>query len=199
MILLARTATDLIQCSRLTPRLHIHGDDRLGNSLGLGSLLLTVSSETLLTDPDSLGILLLIVRAEQVNIVVVVLSSSTLGGVDGEVARLGAIGRVGLGGVTGEGGELALVAGNVLVPAGGVGVLVGGRGGGESLEDGDISLRGAVAACIVSTLRLEASGQVWQSNRLGWILNQRCISACCFVCRRVLSPPPKHGPIVLIM
>lgn len=29
--------------------------------------------------------------------------------------------------------------------------------------------------------------------------DQRCIDACCFVNRRVLSPPPKHGPIVLIM
>lgn len=29
--------------------------------------------------------------------------------------------------------------------------------------------------------------------------DQRCIKACCLVKRRVLSPPPKHGPMVLIM
>ncbi|KAG8421363.1 hypothetical protein J3458_022445 [Metarhizium acridum] len=28
---------------------------------------------------------------------------------------------------------------------------------------------------------------------------QRCINACDFVSRRVLSPPPKHGPIFLII
>jgi hypothetical protein len=28
---------------------------------------------------------------------------------------------------------------------------------------------------------------------------QRCINACGFVSRRVLSPPPKHGPIFLII
>lgn len=142
---------------QLTPGLHVHGDDRLGNGLGLGSLLLLVGSKTLLTDAGSLGILLLVVGAEQVDIVVVLSGISTLSGVDGEVARLGTVGRVGLGGVTGEGGELALVGGDVLVPSGGVGVLVGSRGGAEGLEDGNISLRGAVAiysmsACHVSKL-----------------------------------------------
>lgn len=183
----------------LTPGLHVHGDDRLGNGLGLGSLLLFVSSKTLLTDADSLGILLLVVRAEQVDIIVVLLSSSTLSRVDGEVTRLRAVGGVGLGRITRESGKLALIRGDVLVPSGGVGVLVGDRRGADGLVDGDISLRGAVAICTWSVRFVQ---NVWLASAkkdLGRAFSQRCIAACCFVCWRVLSPPLKHGPIFLIM
>lgn len=141
---------------KLTPRLDVKSDNGLGDGLGLGSLLLTVSSETLLTDLGSLSILLLVVTAEQINIIIIILSLlGGLGGVDSQISGLRAVGRVGLGGIAREGGELALVRGNVLVPSGGVRVLlrVGSLLG--SLEDGDISLRGAVtigirlASCLI--------------------------------------------------
>jgi hypothetical protein len=85
----------------------------------------------------------------------------------------------------------------VLVPSGSVGVLLGVRGRGESLEDGDISLRGALAIGNVSTLFTLTLGRNIRCVKKK--TTQRCTSACCFVNRRVLSPPPKHGPICLII
>lgn len=127
-----------------TPRLNIHGDNRLGSDLGLVLLLLAVLGQTLLTDTDGLGILLLVVRAEQVDIVVV-LGGGGLGGVQGDLGDLRAVDGVGLAGIALEGGELILECSNVLVPAsssrvlGGVGSLL------EGLEDGDVGLGGRVA------------------------------------------------------
>lgn len=91
-----------------TPRLNIHGDDRLGGDLGLVLLLLAVLGQTLLTDTGSLGILLLVVRAEQVDIIVV-LGGGGLGGVQGDLGDLRAVDGVGLAGIAVEGGELILV------------------------------------------------------------------------------------------
>lgn len=130
-----------------TPGLDVEGHDGLGSDLGLGSLLLTVGSEALLANAFSLGILLL-VAAEQVDVVVVVVTTGllrSLGGVDRHLGDLGAVGSVGLGGIAREGGELALVGSDVAVPPSSVGVLLGVRGLGEGLEGGDISLRGGVA------------------------------------------------------
>lgn len=93
-----------------TPRLHVHGHNGLGGRLGLALLLLAVLSQALLTDTRSLSILLLIVRAEQVNILVVISGGlGGLGGVDGHLGGLGAVDGVGLGGITRQGGELGLV------------------------------------------------------------------------------------------
>lgn len=100
----------------------------LGDTLGLESLCLLVN---------------LVVRAEQVE-VVVVLSGSSRGGGGGSRSRRAVLG-VGLGGVTGEGGVLSLVGLDVLVPAGGVRVGGGVRGGRERLEDGNVGLRRGVA------------------------------------------------------
>lgn len=136
-----------------TPGLDFQGHHGLGDGLGLGRLLLVVGRKALLTDPGGLGILLLVVAAEQVDVVVVIAGLLlSLGGVDGHVRGLGAVDGVGLGGITGQSSELALVGGDVLVPPGGVRVLlrVGGRL--ESLEDGDISLRGTVAVEAVSAM-----------------------------------------------
>lgn len=130
-----------------TPRLHIHSHNGLGSRLGLALLLLAVLSQTLVPDTGRLRILLLVVRAEQVDILVVVVSSSSggLGRVQGDLGGIGAVDGVGLGGVAGEGGELGLEGRNVLVPAGGVGVLGRVGGGGDGLEDGDVGLGGVVA------------------------------------------------------
>lgn len=129
-----------------TPRLDIHSDNRLGGGLCLSLLLLAVLSQTLLADTGSLGVLLLvIVAAEQVDVVVVTLGLGRLGRVQSHLGDLGAVGCVGLGGVAGQGSELVLVRGDVLVPAGGVGVLGGVGGGGEGLERGNVGLRRVVA------------------------------------------------------
>lgn len=132
---------------KLTPGLDIHGDDGLGSDLGLGSLLLAVGSKALLTDAGSLSVLFLIVRAEKVDILLLLLASSLrgLGGVDGDLGDIRAVGGVGGRRVAGEGGELILVGGDVLVPAGSVGVLLGGGSLLQGLEDGNISLGGSVA------------------------------------------------------
>lgn len=144
-MLLATLAWTRLSSTKLTPRLDVKSDDRLGDGLRLGGLLLTVSSETLLTDLGSLSILLLVVTAEQVDIIIILRSLlGGIGGVDGQVSRLRAVGRVSLGGVARESGELALVRGNVLVPSGGVRVLLSVGSLLGSLEDGDISLRGTV-------------------------------------------------------
>lgn len=122
-----------------TPRLDIHSNNRLGGDLRLGRLLLLVGSKTLLTDSDGLGVLLL-VAAEQVDIVILLLSGRRLGGVQGDLGDIGSVDGVGLGGVTGEGGELLLEGVDVLVPSRGVGVLGSVRGAAESLQSGNISL-----------------------------------------------------------
>ena len=130
-----------------TPRLDVQSDDRLGGNLGLGLLLLAVLGQALLADAGGLGVLLLVVGAEKIDILVLLLlgGGGGLGGVDGHLGDLGAVDGVGLAGVAGQGGELVLVRGNVLVPAGRVGVLGGVGGGAQGLEDDGIGLRGGVA------------------------------------------------------
>lgn len=131
------------KCVKRTPGLDVHGDNRLGNGLRLGLLLLLVGLQTLLTDSGSLGVILL-VATEQVDIIIIIGLLLSLGWVDGQLRGLRAIRAVGLGGIAGESGEFALVASNVLVPASSVRVLlrVGGRA--KSLESGNISLRGTL-------------------------------------------------------
>lgn len=128
-----------------TPRLDVNGDNGLGSGLGLALLLLAVLGETLLTDTLSLGIFLLIIRAKQVDVVVVVVGSRGLGGVQGDLGGVGAVDGVGLGGITRESGKLILVGGDVLVPPSGVGVLGRVGGGGDGLEGHDVGLGSGVA------------------------------------------------------
>lgn len=127
----------LLEVSLVIPRLDVEGDNRLGGrARTLGSLLGTVLSKTLLL--QLLGLLIdLVVRAKEVD-VVVVLSGGRSGG------SLRAVGR-GLLLVARERRELRLVRSNVLVPAGSVGVLLSIGGGANSLEDGNIGLRGGSA------------------------------------------------------
>lgn len=140
----------MVRAEILTPRLDIHSDNGLGSELGLVVLLLLVLSKALLTDASSLGVLLLVVRAEQVDIILVLLGGGGLGGVHGELSGLRSVDGVGLGRITGEGGEVALVGGDVLVPSGGVGVLLGIRSGLKSLEGGNVGLGRSGAVPIVS-------------------------------------------------
>ena len=99
-----------------TPGLDVNGDDRLGGGLGLVLLLLLVLGKALLADTGGLRILLLLVAAEQIDVIIVLLGSGGLGGVHGELSGLGAVDGVGLGGIAGEGGEVVVVGGDVLVP-----------------------------------------------------------------------------------
>lgn len=138
-----------------TPRLDIQGDNRLGGGLRLVLLLLAVLGQALLADPGGLGIFLLVVTAEKVDILVLLLSGvGGLGRVQGDLGDVGTVDGVGLAGIAGEGGEVVLVRGDVLVPAGRVGVLGGVGGGAQGLEDDDISLRGRVAVMAPVSVRL---------------------------------------------
>jgi hypothetical protein len=152
-----------------TPRLHIHGDDRLGGGLGLALLLLAVLGQALLTDAGSLGVLLLVVGTEKVDVLILLLLSSGggLGGVQGDLSDVGAVDGVGLAGIARQGGELVLVRGDVLVPAGRVGVLGGIGGSAQGLEDDGISLRGGVAAVAGKSCQRFA---IWDMARemTGW-------------------------------
>lgn len=138
---LSPSACDL----ELTPRLDVHGDDRFGSRLSLAGLLLPVLLKPLSLDP--LGLLInLVVGAEKVDIVVVVSGGGgSLGRVDRKLALLGTVGGVRLGWVAGQGGELGLERGNVLVPASGVGELLDGGGRLEGLEGLDIGLGRTIA------------------------------------------------------
>lgn len=93
-----------------------------------------------------LSILLLVVRAEEVDIVIILLGVlGGLGGVDGKLSGLGAVGSELLGWVTGQRRELGLERGDVLVPAVGVGVLGDLRLSLQGLESLDIGLGRTVA------------------------------------------------------
>lgn len=150
-----------------TPWLDVHGDDRLGSGLGLSGLLASVLGKTLLSYPDGLGILLLVVGTEKVNLVIVLLLGGLLrglGGVQGELAGVGAVGGVLLGWVTRERRELGLERGNVLVPAVGVGELLDGGLALEGLEGLDVGLRRSVAALTLSVACYHAEVTRQRSN-----------------------------------
>ena len=130
----------------LTPGLDVQGDDGLGSSLYLASLLLVVLGEALSLDALSL-LILLVVRAEQVNLVIVLSLGLLLGGtggVEGKLAGLGAVGSSLLGRVTGEGLEFTLEGEDVVVPPPSVRELLGGRDLLDLLVDLYIGLRWGV-------------------------------------------------------
>lgn len=136
---------ELVEVGLIIPRLDVNGDDRLGSGLStLSSLLSSVLSKSLLLQLLSLVIDLIVVRAKEIDIIVLLLSSrgSGLGGSGRGSSRGSSLAKVrGLGGlVTREGDELRSVSLDVGVPAGGVGELgsIGGRA--DSLEDNNISL-----------------------------------------------------------
>jgi hypothetical protein len=129
-----------IEKKKHTPGLDLKGDNGLGSGLGaLGGLLGLVILETAVALLNNGSILLLRVGTEEVLLLILL---GLVLGVGGEVSTLGAVGSESLGGVTGESGELALVRGDVLVPAGDVGVLLSVGGSAEGLEGHDISLAG---------------------------------------------------------
>lgn len=137
---------ELLHVGLIVPGLDVHGDNRLGGGLRLASLLCGVLLEALLTDTGVLSILLLVVRAEEVDIVIILLGVlGGLGGVDGKLSGLGAVGSELLGWVTGQRRELGLERGDVLVPAVGVGVLGDLRLSLQGLESLDIGLGRTVA------------------------------------------------------
>ena len=124
----------LLNIGLIIPRLDVNGDNRLGSGLrALGSLLSGVLSKSLLLELLSLLIDLIVVRAEEINIIVILLSS---GGT--EVRSLGVL-------VTGESLKLSRESINLGVPLSGLGVLLGIGLGANSLEDNNISLGGSRA------------------------------------------------------
>jgi hypothetical protein len=138
-VLLDRPDTGLegLHVGLVVPRLDLHGDDRLGDggvlsSGGVGSGLLVllglVGGDSLSLDSLGLGVVSLVVGTEEVDIVVLLLGTSS-GGLGGSGLLTSGQGQHGgLGGVTLEVGVVGLPGGNVLVPSGdvGVGLRVGG-------------------------------------------------------------------------
>ena len=90
----------------LTPWLNVQSDNRLGSWLGLAGLLLCVFLQSLLADLGGLCVLLLIVRAEEIDIVVILLLFWCLGWVEGELRGLWAVCGGSLAWVTWQRGEL---------------------------------------------------------------------------------------------
>ncbi len=118
------TVLELLHVGLVVPRLNLEGDDRLGDLEGLAGgkllLLLGLLDLVVLGDTlglDTLGLLVdLVVRAEEVNVLVVLLlggGGGTSGGLDAGEGDLARSKRRGLTGVRSD----------VLVPAGGVGLL----------------------------------------------------------------------------
>jgi hypothetical protein len=143
--LLALQISDPSTSDVRTPGLDVHGDNGLGGGLDLAGLLLVVLGQTLSLQLLSLGVLLLVVAAEQIDIIVILLSGGgCLGRVDGKLRLLGAVGGVVLGRVAGQRRELRLPREDVVVPAPCVRELLRGRGGLELLEDLDVGLRRGV-------------------------------------------------------
>jgi hypothetical protein len=196
---LVASGTNALAKMALTPRLHIHGDDRLGRRLRLALLLLLVFGQALLADPGSLGILLLVVASEQVHVILVVLVlGRSLGGVQGDLARFGAIGGVCLGGIASERSEFTFVRGNVLVPPSGMGVL-GAGGRLQGLEASDISLAGDIAMEEASQLTSRRSNAQTEespdSDRKSEVHKVLVVSFS----GQVLRLPQKHGPMANII
>jgi hypothetical protein len=118
------TVLELLHVGLVVPRLNLEGDDRLGDLEGLagGKLLLLLGLLDLVVLGDTLGLdtlgllVNLVVRAEEVNVLVVLLlggGGGTSGGLDAGEGDLARSKRRGLAGVRSD----------VLVPAGGVGLL----------------------------------------------------------------------------
>lgn len=147
---LTETCLQSLHVSLVIPWLDVEGDDGLGGgSWTLGCLLLLVLCDSLSLNSGGLGVLLLVVRAEEVDVVVV--SSSVV--VDGDGLGGGRLdasvgsGREESGGacrVTVEVRVLLLEGCNVGEPSGNVGVLVGVRCR-ASLEDGNVGTGDSVA------------------------------------------------------
>lgn len=126
------------------------------------SLLGLVRSQVALTLGNNIWVFLLLIRAEQINLIIVLWG---ILGVLGHSDGLGTVGADGLGCVTGKGSELVDVGGDVAVPSVGccvpledrscseggdhtVGVLLDGRLLGDTLEADNIGLgRGIASSC----------------------------------------------------
>ena len=98
------TLLQLLEIGLIVPRLDVHGDDRLGSGLNLALLLLLVLCQSLLALGDDLWVFLLIlVGAEEVNLVLIFWG---ILGVDGNLANVWAVCGEGLGWVAWQAGEL---------------------------------------------------------------------------------------------
>lgn len=126
-----------------TPRLHIQRDDRFRSRLDLALLLLPILLQPLRLQLLRLGIFLVIVRAEEIDIVVIFLCIYR-SGVDGQCGSLRAVRCSCFAWVAGEGGEVGFEGGGVLVPAVGVRVFLDCWGFLGGLEDFYIGLGGTV-------------------------------------------------------
>merc|ERR1712230_7248 len=101
---------ELLHVGLIIPRLDIHSHDGLSSRLSFAFLLLSIFFKTFISDSLGLGILLLVITAEQVDIIILLLSSGRcLCWVQGDLCDIWAVGCVWLGSVTRESGELLSV------------------------------------------------------------------------------------------
>lgn len=184
----------------IVPWLDIHGDNGLGGWLDLTLLLLAVLLQALLADTGSLGILLLVVGSEKVDILILLLLGGWgLGWVQGDLSGLWAVSGVWLAGVALEVAELLRVGGNVLVPSGSVWVLGGIWCGGDGLEGGNISLGWCVTIGMLVLDRGDAiaNGGVARRCRDSQSELHKCLGLS--PGWEVLISLLKHGPMSFIM
>merc|ERR1719516_955317 len=83
----------LIQGSLIIPRLHVEENRGLGNHLGFLGFLLVISLKTLFGDPLLFLVVFFVIRAEQINIIVVILSGSSSWSCTSNIA-LGGLGKL---------------------------------------------------------------------------------------------------------
>jgi hypothetical protein len=147
-----------------TPWLDIKCDNRLGGRLDLASLLLVVLGQTLGLELLGLLVDLIVVAAEQVELVIVLLSLlGCRGRVQSDLRRVGSVSSELLGGVTGKGLKLALKGEEVVVPAPCVRELLWSGNLLNLLEDLHVGLRWGVAVLVSAsdssrgTLRIAAT------------------------------------------
>jgi hypothetical protein len=135
----------MLQCIILgkgknTPRLDIHGNDRLSSRLGFALLLLLVFSQALVSNSLGLRIFFLVIATEKVDFIIFFLCRWCLSWVQRKGRCLWTIGCVCLGSITRESGKFISVRSNMLVPSRSVGVFCSIWGGGKGLEGDYIGL-----------------------------------------------------------
>ena len=176
-----------------TPRLHIKRNNTLSRRLSLALLLLPVLLQSLLLQLLGLLVHFLVLRAEEIDVVVSVLLLIRCLGVDGELRDLGSVRGELLAGIAGERGKVGLEGGDVLVPAVGVGVLLDWWLLFGGLEAFDVRLGGAVALFMLSV-----AGPNWAASERITMRHERFSGALAHLVvliERCLKPPHKHGPI----
>jgi hypothetical protein len=182
----------LLHVRLIVPWLDVHGYYRLGSRLDLACLLLVVLGETLFSDACSFCIFLLVVTAEEIDLIVILfLGCWRLGRVDGEFGGFGSVGCILFAWVAWQRGKFRLEGGDVLVPAEGVWELLYGGLALDGLEGFNVGLGG----CVAVERSVLAPRRVLSIVLADWMQESEVRESLGFgVIWRGLKPPLKHGP-----